>query len=86
MPPNSPQPVYATYTVHLPPDTNAAVRWLINRQPQRWRERKELDVSGSLEHRLAMMTPEQRWARLLELQAKARQVIEHKEPTDGDTQ
>jgi hypothetical protein len=72
----SAEPVYARYTEHLPPDTNAAVRWLMNRQPQRWRERKEVEISGSLEHRIAMMTPEQRRARLLELQTKAAQVIE----------
>ena len=77
MPPGSPDPVYAPFTEHLPPDTNAAVRWLMNRQPQRWRERKEVEITGSLEHRIAMMTPAQRKARLIELQRKAALVIEH---------
>ena len=31
MPPGSAEPIYAPYTEHLPPDTNAAVRWLMNR-------------------------------------------------------
>jgi hypothetical protein len=31
-----PDPVYATYTHHLPPDTNAALQWLRVRQPKTW--------------------------------------------------
>jgi hypothetical protein len=49
---------------------------LINRRTQRWRERKELGFSGSLEHRIAMMSPAERRARLLELHAEAAQVID----------
>ena len=33
------------YTEHFPPDTAAAYIWLKNRQPHRWRERKEVDVN-----------------------------------------
>ena len=31
-----PNPVYATYTHHLPPDTNAALQWLRVRRPKKW--------------------------------------------------
>jgi hypothetical protein len=31
-----PDPVYATYTHHLPPDPNAALQWLRVRQPKKW--------------------------------------------------
>jgi hypothetical protein len=69
-------PVYAPYVEHFPPDIGAAKLWLLNRRPREWRERKELEVTGTLEHRLAQMTPEERRARLLELQAKAALVID----------
>jgi hypothetical protein len=58
------------------PDLGAAKLWLLNRQPDRWRERREVEVTGTLEHRLAQMTPEERRARLLELQARAAVVLE----------
>jgi hypothetical protein len=61
MPPGATEPVYAPYVEHVPPDVGAAKLWLLNRQPQRWRERKEVEVSGSIEHQIAKMTPEQRW-------------------------
>jgi hypothetical protein len=54
----------------------AAKLWLTNRQPGRWRERREVEVTGTLEHRLAQMTPQERRARVLELQARAAAVIE----------
>jgi len=76
MPPGATEPVYAPYVEHFPPDPQAGRLWLMNRQPGKWRERREVEVTGTLEHRLAQMTPEQRRARLLELQAKAAQVIE----------
>lgn len=69
-------PVYAPYVEHLPPDVGAGKLWLINRRAKDWRERKELEVTGTLEHRLAAMSPEERRARLIELQAKAALVIE----------
>ena len=31
-----PDPVYATYTHHLPRDTNAALQWLRARRPKKW--------------------------------------------------
>ncbi len=52
LPPGSREPVYATYTEELPPDTAAAFIWLKNRRPQDWRDKKELDITGSVEARL----------------------------------
>jgi hypothetical protein len=31
-----------------PPDTTAAIFWLKNRQPAKWRDKQEVEVSGSL--------------------------------------
>lgn len=42
MPPGAVEPVYAPYTEHYPPDTNAASLWLRNRQPAKWRDRQEV--------------------------------------------
>ena len=68
--------VYAPYTEHHPPDANAAFRWLMNRQPERWRDKREVEHIGSLEHRISLMSPKERRARLLELRAKAQEVID----------
>jgi hypothetical protein len=68
--------VYAPYEEVLAPDLGAAKLWLLNRQPGRWRERRDVEVTGTLEHRVAQMTPEERRARLLQLQARAAVVIE----------
>lgn len=76
LPKDSTEPVYAPYEEVLVPDVGAAKLWLTNRQPQRWRERKEVEVSGGIEHKIASMSQEERLARLLELQAKAAQIIE----------
>jgi hypothetical protein len=41
--------VHKTATVkHYPPDTDAARWWLKNRQPARWRDRQEIEASGSI--------------------------------------
>lgn len=34
-----------TGTTHIPPDTQAAFRWLQNRQPKDWADRKQVEVS-----------------------------------------
>ena len=41
MPAGADAPVYAEYTEHFPPDTQAASLWLRNRQPAKWRDRVE---------------------------------------------
>lgn len=68
--------IYAPYVEAVAPNVAAQKLWLTNRQPNKWRERKEIEVSGGIEHQITLMTPEQRMARLLELQAKAALVIE----------
>ncbi len=52
LPPGSREPVFAEYIEELPPDTAAAFIWLKNRRPQDWRDKKELDITGSVEARL----------------------------------
>ena len=41
-----------------------------DRQPDRWRDRREIAVTGSLEHRIALMSIEERLEELRRLQAK----------------
>ena len=41
MPANAPAPVYAPITEHCPPDTTAMIFWLKNRQPDRWRDKRD---------------------------------------------
>ena len=53
MPPDAEEPVYAPYVEHYPPDTHAALAWLARRQPGLWRERQQVGLTGSIEHRLA---------------------------------
>ena len=48
MPAGSDEPVYAPYTEHYPPDTQAASLWLRNRQPGRWRDKQEHEHSGTV--------------------------------------
>lgn len=52
MPAGATEPVYAEYTEHYPPDTAAAKHWLANRRGKDWREKQEVEHSGSigLEH------------------------------------
>ena len=35
---------------HYPPDTAAAIIWLKNRQPKRWRDKVDHEVSGKVDH------------------------------------
>lgn len=36
------------YTEHYPPDTGAAMAWLKNRQSRDWRDKQDIEHSGSL--------------------------------------
>lgn len=36
------------YTEHYPPDTAAAVFWLCNRQPEKWKNVQKIEASGAL--------------------------------------
>lgn len=42
MPAGVDEPVYAPYKERIAPSTTAAIFWLKNRQPARWRDRQEL--------------------------------------------
>ncbi len=55
----------------LAPDVRAQQIWLYNRQPGRWRDRRNVEVSGGLEVQIAAMPTAERLERLRELQAKA---------------
>ncbi|MGL4519323.1 MAG: helix-turn-helix domain-containing protein [Phocaeicola sp.] len=44
---------------HVPADTTAAIFWLKNRQPEKWRDRKELDATVNLGDELESMSDEQ---------------------------
>jgi len=91
MPAGSEAPVYAPYVKHYPPDTNAALAWLSRRQQEKWKDRQEVNVTGTIAQRLAQMTPEERGAFALDLVAQARHrlidagvIIEHEpEPAPG---
>ena len=40
------KPLVVPTTKHYPPDTTAAILWLKNRQPERWRDKQEHEHSG----------------------------------------
>jgi hypothetical protein len=42
------------YMRHYPPDTTAAIFWLKNRQPQKWRDRQEVEHTGKLEYEIVL--------------------------------
>ena len=44
---------------HYPPDTTAAIFWLKNRQPEKWRDKKEVDANVDLGDELESLTDEQ---------------------------
>src|SRR5712692_10506301 len=83
-------PVIVPYQEHLAPDVGAAKLWLSRRRPNLWRERQQVDVTATVAHQIAQMTPEQRAQDALDLVARARQrlaeyrqTIEH-EPAPED--
>lgn len=47
MPAGAALPVYADYTEHYPPDTQAASLWLRNRQSAKWRDKQEHEHTGA---------------------------------------
>ena len=44
---------------HYPPDTTAAIFWLKNRQPEKWRDKKEVAANVNLGDELESLTDEQ---------------------------
>lgn len=47
------------YTEHYPPDTTAAIFWLKNRQPEKWRDRKETISEVTINNELESMSDEE---------------------------
>lgn len=43
MPAGAKEPVFASYTEHVPPDVGAATLWLTNRRGDEWRSKQSLD-------------------------------------------
>lgn len=39
---------------HYPPDVQAALRWLENRQPKKWRNKTEVENTGAIELKLSL--------------------------------
>ena len=66
------QVIKVPYVEHYPPDTTAALRWLQNRQPGRWRDKREIDYAGSIAHQISLMSPEERAQDALELAERVR--------------
>src|SRR5712691_8003426 len=66
-------PVIVPHQEYLPPDVGAAKLWLSRRQPELWREKQQIDISGTVAHQIAQMTPEQRAQDALDLVRRARQ-------------
>lgn len=49
MPAGAEEPVYAPYIEHVPPDTQAMIWWLKNRQKDKWKDKSEVDWTGRME-------------------------------------
>lgn len=47
------------YIEYYPPDTTAAIFWLKNRQPEKWRDKKEVYTNVNLGDELESLTDEQ---------------------------
>lgn len=61
----------AKYIEHVAPNVTAEIFWLKNRMPDKWREKQEIEHSGSLD--INAITPEERKARIEELTKKREQ-------------
>jgi hypothetical protein len=48
MPASAAEPVYAPYREKVAPDTTAAIFWLKNRQPDKWRDKQDVEHSGEV--------------------------------------
>ena len=72
MPAGADEPVYAPYMEHYPGDVGAQKNWLFNRQRDRWKERQGIDVSGTMDVRIAAMSPDERAADAVALVERVR--------------
>ena len=97
MPPGSidengnPKPIYAPYMEYYPGDVGAQKNWLFNRQRAYWKDRQQVDVTGTVDHRMAAMTPDERARDAVETMERVRarlaalralRMIEH-DPDEG---
>jgi hypothetical protein len=57
------------YMEYIPPNVTAQIFWLKNRRPAKWRDKQQVEHSGYIEE----LSPEQRRARLAELEAKRKE-------------
>lgn len=57
---------------HYPPDTTAAMFWLRNRQPERWKEKTEGDVNINNTMNMNALTDEQLDAKIAAMLAKGK--------------
>lgn len=64
-------PITEEVTKHYPPDTQAAMFWLRNRQPARWKEKTEGDVTVNNTVQAGSMTDEQLDAKIQAMLEKA---------------
>lgn len=49
MPGGAEEPVYAPFRAKIPPDTTAAIFWLKNRKQKEWRDKQDIEHSGSID-------------------------------------
>lgn len=56
MPGGASEPVYAPFRAKIAPDTTAAIFWLKNRRGKEWRDKQEVEHSGTID----IATKEQR--------------------------
>jgi DNA-binding XRE family transcriptional regulator len=54
-------------TKEVQPDTTAQIFWLKNRKPAEWRDKTNVEHSGSIENTIVELSPEERRARIDEL-------------------
>src|SRR5216684_3975001 len=85
-------PVIVPHQEHLPPDVGAAKLWLSRRRPDLWREKQQIDITATVAHRIAQMSPEERARDALDLVQRARQrlaeyrqTIEHEPSPEPET-
>jgi hypothetical protein len=82
------QTVTTTIIERLPGDTTAMIFWLKNRRPNRWRDRREVDldrsepIPGQFDPRRLVL--EQLTGQQLEAIAAIKQTIARLEPPEGD--
>lgn len=55
---------------HVAGDIRAIQTWLYNRKPKEWSNRKQIDIKSTIEQRVNDMSPEERQAKLKELDEK----------------